>query len=337
MRILVIGGTGFISGAISRQLVNAGHSVAVLHRGAGSSSGVVTIQADRRRLDEVRDRIAAFEPDVAIDAILGSGEQAAITVRTLAGIAGRLVVLSSQDVYRATSVLHGLEAGPPQPVPLTEDSALRTRLQPYPPPLLDRLRVIFPWLEGDYEKIAVERAARADPRLPATILRLPMVYGPGDPLHRLHPIVKRVDDRRSTLVLSERVAQWRGSRGYVENVAAAIVAAAVSPQAIGRVYNVADAVMSELDWTRAVAEAAGFGGTIAVVADDRAPAHLQMPGNLDQHWVTSADRIRRELAFEDPVDLATALGRTIAWERDQPPEVIDPAQFDYAAEDAAVG
>jgi nucleoside-diphosphate-sugar epimerase len=335
MRILVIGGTGFIGGIVTRQLVEAGHSVVVIRRGPEPVDGATTIQADHRRLQDVRDRIARLEPDVAIDAILASGQQAETAVRVLAGVAGRLVVLSSQDVYRATSILHGLEPGPPEPVPLTEESALRTRLQPYPPPVLERLRAVFPWLEDDYDKILVERAARADPRLPATILRLPMVYGPRDPLHRLHPIIKRVDDGRSTLVMSDRVARWRGSRGYVENVAAAIVAAAVTAQAAGRVYNVGEVVMSELEWTRAVATAAGFAGAIALVSDDRAPAHLDMPGNLEQHWVTSAGRIRSELSYEDPVRFTDGLERTIAWERSHP-AAIDPTQFDYAAEDAAV-
>jgi nucleoside-diphosphate-sugar epimerase len=337
MRILVIGGTGFIGGVVTRQLVQAGHSVAVIRRGAEPVEGATTtIQADHRRLEEVRDRIAGVQPEVAIDAILSSGHQAERTVRVLAGVAGRLVVLSSQDVYRATSILHGLEPGPPEPVPLTEESALRSRLQPYPPSVLDRLRVVFSWLEDDYDKILVERAAGADPRLPATLLRLPMVYGPGDPLHRPYPIIKRVDDGRHTLVLSERVARWRGSRGYVENVAAAIVAAAVSPQAAGRVYNVGNVVMSELEWTGAVAAAAGFAGTIAIVSDDRAPAHLDLPGNLEQHWVTSDGRIRNDLSYDDPVGFRDGLERTIAWERSHPPATIDPAQFDYAAEDAAL-
>src|SRR5207253_3265314 len=72
----------------------------------------------------------------------------------------------------------------------------------------------------------------------ATILRLPMVYGPGDHLHRFFPIVKRIEDRRPAILYSEEVAAWRSPRGYVENVAAAIALAATSSQAAGRIYNV---------------------------------------------------------------------------------------------------
>ena len=62
-----------------------------------------------------------------------------------------------------------------------------------------------------------------DRELPGTVLRLPMVYGPGDPLHRLFPILKRIDDGRPALLLDERMAQWRATRGFVENVAAGFI------------------------------------------------------------------------------------------------------------------
>ena len=39
-----------------------------------------------------------------------------------------------------------------------------------------------------------------DRDLPATVLRLPMVYGPGDPLHRLYPVVKRIADKRRHII-----------------------------------------------------------------------------------------------------------------------------------------
>jgi hypothetical protein len=62
---------------------------------------------------------------------------------------------------------------------------------------------------------------------------------------------------------------------------------------------------------------------------------LILPGNTRQHWVASSQRIREELGYQEPVAPEEALRRTIEWERTHPPP-IDPAQFDYAAEDAAV-
>jgi len=335
MRILIIGGTGFIGGAISRELVGQGHAVTVVHRGTTVVPETDVIRADRRDIERLRPQLAANRPDVAIDTILSSGRQTETVVRALSGIAARLIVLSSQDVYRATGVLHGIEPGPPEPTPLTEDSPLRTVLQPYPAPLLAKLRDVFPWLDDQYEKILVERAASTDPLLPATILRLPMVYGPGDPLHRLYPIVKRVDDGRRTIIVPRASAEWRGTRGYVGNVAAAVAAAVVSPHAANRTYNIGEPAVPEIEWTRQVARAAGHTGSVVVVPDDRVPPHLVPPGNLAQDWETSSSRLREQLGFRDPVDRETALAETVAWERAHPPPV-DPAQFDYDAEDAAL-
>lgn len=173
--------------------------------------------------------------------------------------------------------------------------------------------------------------------LPGTVLRLPMVYGPGDPLHRLFPILKRIDDGRTALLLDERMAQWRATRGFVENVAAAIALAATHDAAAGRVYNVGDAAAhSELSWSRAVARAAGLRGEVLVVPPEVTPRHLNPPGNTDQHWTTSTARIRSELDFAEQVSEAAALARTIEWERAHLPAQVDPARFDYAAEDAAM-
>ena len=85
------------------------------------------------------------------------------------------------------SVLHRIDPGPLEPVPLTEDSALRTTMPPYSKEALAAVRTTFAWVDEEYDKVQVEHAIQSDPELPATILRLPMVYGPGDPLHRLLP------------------------------------------------------------------------------------------------------------------------------------------------------
>jgi nucleoside-diphosphate-sugar epimerase len=115
------------------------------------------------------------------------------------------------------------------------------------------------------------------------------------------------------------------------------VRAATDEKAAGRVYNVGDAAARlEIEWTRAVARAAGYRGDVLPVPPEATPAHLQPPGNTEQHWTASTARIRAELGFAEIVPEAEALRRTIEWERAHPPAHVDPAQFDYAAEDAAL-
>lgn len=339
MRIIVIGGSGFIGTYVVAQLVEAGHDIAVVQRADSDKPlpiGARSIRADRRRLAEAAVVLRAFRADVVVDLILSSGRQATEMMHVFGGHAGRVVVASSMDVYRATGILHGLEEGPVESLPLREESPLRTKLQTYPAAQVKILQQVFPWLDDEYDKIPVEHAVLTDRDLPGTVLRLPMIYGPGDPLHRFFPVLKRMDDRRSVIVLGRSGAEWRGPRGYVENMAAGIVLAALSERASGRVYNVGEAEsLPELEWARLLAVAAGWSGDFIVVDDDDAPASVRMQGNLAQHCVVDTTRIRSELGYRELVMREEALRRTVAWERANVPAIGNPAQFDYDAEDEA--
>jgi nucleoside-diphosphate-sugar epimerase len=332
MKILVIGGTGFIGPHLVRELARMGHSVSIFHRGSTPANlPAESILGERRDLAALRPKA-----DVVVDLILSSGAQAKALMETFRGVAGRVVAASSIDVYRACGVLHGSDEGPLEPVPLTEDSPLRTKLQTYPPEQIKMLQKLFGWLDDEYDKIPVERAILGDPELPGTVLRLPMIYGPGDRLCRFHPVLKRIDDGRRAILFEEGWAAWRSPRGYVENVAAALALAAVSKRAAGRVYNVAETpAFTELEWARKIAAAAGWDGEFVTLPKERTPAHLAPPGNSAQHWEADSTRIRRELGYREPAPLDEAVHRTIDWERAHPPVEFNPHKFDYAAEDAA--
>jgi nucleoside-diphosphate-sugar epimerase len=340
MKVLLIGGSGFIGPHVACQLLDQGHQVAVFHRGKAKAAlpeSALQILGDRQALADSAPEFRRFAPDIVVDLILSSERQARELMKTIRGIPDRVVALSSGDVYRAAGILHGLEQGPLQPVPLTEESELRTHKNPYPPEVLAMLRNEFAWLDDEYDKIPVEQVVMGDSEIHGTVLRLPMIYGPGDPLHRLHPILKRIDDGRPAILMQEEFAQWRALRGYVENVAAAIALAVISPQAAGRIYNVAELKsFSELEWAQNVGRVAGWKGTVLALPKQQTPAHLQIPYNAAQHWTASSARIREELGFHEPISFDTALERTIAWERANPPATVDPKQFDYAAEDAAL-
>jgi nucleoside-diphosphate-sugar epimerase len=225
------------------------------------------------------------------------------------------------DVYRACGVTHRLEEGPLEPLPLrVETSALRTRLQTYPKAQVQMLQQIFGWLDDEYDKIPVEQAILGDNELPGTVLRLPMVYGPRDPLVRFYPIVKRIVDGRGVIPFSADMAQWRATKGYVEDVGAAIVAAIVTDRATGRIYNVGEAdTLTELEWAQQVARAFNWEGEFKLVPDDRLPAHLRAPGNTAQHWIGDTTPIREELGFRETLTREEAIRRTVEWERDNPP------------------
>ncbi len=340
MRILVIGGNGFIGSPLVSELRGSGHDVAVFHRRSDvglAGSGVLQIQGDRNRLSDYEGQLRRFSPDVIVDLILSSGEQARQLVETAHQIAPRVIAISSMDVYRGWGVMLEVEAGPLDPLPITEDSPLRTTRNLYPQENLKMLQNTFSWLEEHYDKIAVEEAIQGDPAVPWSILRLPMVYGPGDPLHRFFPLLKRVADGRSSILFSEDLAAWRGPRGYVENVAHAIAVVATSDQAAGCIYNICDEpCLSELAWQTKIAKQMNWNGKFVLLPRGQTPKHLLQSGNAAQHMVASSNRIRTGLGYEEPVDIEEAIRRTIAWEQQNPPSTVNPQQFDYSAEDAAL-
>ncbi len=163
------------------------------------------------------------------------------------------------------------------------------------------------------------------------------MYGPGDPNHRLFEFLKRMTDGRPFILLEEARAQWRWTRGYVENVAAAVALAVTNSQAAGGIYNVGDKeAFREFDWVERIGETLGWKGTIKVIPRASLPEHLMLPYDWRHHLVADTTRIRKELSYSESVPLGEALRRTVAWESTNPPNQIDSTRFDYRAEDAAL-
>ncbi len=331
MQILILGGTRFIGPTAVHRLVESGHKVTVFHRGQSRAplpASVHHMLGNRRSLSDFGEAFRRLAPEVVLDMLPVTELDAKSVMRTFKGITRRLVAISSADVYRAYGRLVGTEPGEPDPVPITEDSPLREKLYPF----RGKGGVM-----DDYDKILVERVVLGDPELPGTILRLPMVHGPRDTQHRLFPFLKRMDDRRPAIILDEGLARWRCARSYVEDVGAAIALAVTDDRAAGRVYNVAErGDETTYDWVKRIARVVGWRGEIFVLTKEDAPEHLSWGIETTQDLLLDSNRIREELGFQEPTDPIDALARTIAWDRDHPPEKIDPAQFDYAKETAAV-
>jgi nucleoside-diphosphate-sugar epimerase len=331
MRILVIGGTQFIGYAVVRQLAADGHDVTVYNRGitpAELPDGVQRITGDRAGMAEARSAFASLQPDVVLDMRAMSEADARSTVNAVRGSTGRVVAISSMDVYQAYGRIIGTEPGPLEPLPLTEESAVRERLFPYrsePPLAADDPES---WRDN-YDKLMVERVVLHDPELPGTILRLPMVYGPRDRQHRFRPFIKRMDDGRSVIPMNDGYAHWRSSWSYVDNVAYAIALAVTDEHAAGRIYNVAEPqhpTMAEI--AVELADLVGWQGEIVELPEEL----LAAPLGTAQDLVASGERIRDELGYAERVPREDALLATIEWERSGPPAPV-PAEFDYARED----
>ena len=333
MRVLIIGGTRFIGPRVAEQLLAGGHEVRLFHRGqteADLPATVNHIYGDRRDVPSFKSQFKSLAPDVVVDMICYNEREASSLMRTFEGVAGRVVVASSMDAYRAYGCLLGLEADPPEPMPFNEDSPLRTSRFPYRAHAKSPDDMAF-----DYDKIPVEQAMMSAVGFPGTVLRLPAVYGPGD--HRAFDHLKRMDDGRHAILLEEDHARWRWTRGYVDNVAAAITLAILDDRATGRIYNLGEPdAWTEAEWVRSIIRAAGWPGEVVVLPRESMPEHLKMPYDFNHHLHGDTSRIRRDLGYAEHISRDEAMKRTVEWERARAPQQVDANRFNYAAEDAAL-
>jgi nucleoside-diphosphate-sugar epimerase len=230
-------------------------------------------------------------------------------VDTFRGVAGRAVVISSGDVYRAYGCFHGREAGPPDPIPLAENAPLRKSRYPY------REKAPSPdhWM-ARYEKILVEQAIMSQTALPATILRFPAVLGPNE-YRRFQRWLKPILGGETELRIQESWSEWRWTHGLAEDVAEAVVLAATHPIAAGSIYNVGESRTPTMAERLAeFSRVAGWGGHIRQVPASDLPEADRLPYDFAHHLAFDTTRIRTELGYTEAVPAAEALARILEWE-----------------------
>ena len=319
MRVVVLGGTRFIGRAIVEDLAAAGHQLLLVHRGVLEPEGLPLaehLHVERADLPAHRAVLEKFSPDAAIDCRALTRPDAETAVAALpAGI--RLAVISSMDVYRAFGALN--DDVETDPVPLDEESPLRTNRYPYKGKR-----------EGmdDYDKLDVEEVY-----LPrgATSLRLPMVYGERDYQRREEFILRRVRAGRMRIPIG--AGMWLACRAYVRDVARGARLTLESPAAAGDVLNLCeDRTFSIGLWSRMILDAAGSEAELVRVTDDLLPDDLKPTGAMAQHIIASGRKARRLLGWTTS-DPATALRATVAWHLANPPDGSDP---DFSADDRAL-
>ena len=288
MQVLIVGGTGFIGPYVARELSERGVHVTLFHRGQRESA---LLPASARH---VRSQYAGMpvlnfsrellrtEFEIVIHMIPMGEADARAAVEAFAGQAKRLVALSSGDVYRAYGRFIGLEPGPPEEGLLSEHSPLRKTLYPYRSQAKSSEDLSY-----YYEKILVEKQVLGHPQLPGTVLRLPKVYGP------------QGNADLATIYGYRDRPHWRWTHGYVENVALAIVVAALHPAAANRVYNVGEA------YTPTIAE------RLQNLPSSTVPLVAANAYDFRQDIAYDTNRIRSELGYNERISYEEGLKRTL--------------------------
>jgi nucleoside-diphosphate-sugar epimerase len=318
MRILILGGTEFIGARIVDALMTRGDEVTIVHRGQHEHAEAAThIHADRAALADVAGRLRASRPDAVIDtnAMTRSGAEAVLAYLPDAPIA----LLSSMDVYRAYELVLAGTGG--EPVPLTEESPLRTGRYP----LRGRYEGHDDYDKLDVEPLYLERGA--------TVLRLAAIYGEHDPQRREEFMLRRVRAERRRIPVGTGAFLW--TRGYVGDVASAVLAVLDNASAAaGEVFNIGDLVTDTVrDHAVRILAAAGHDAELVPVRDDAAPEDMRLTRGFAQHMLCDCGKAARLLGWL-PADPDESIRRSVRWHLAHPPENPDP---DFTADDRALG
>lgn len=309
MRILILGGTTLTGPYAVGRLHSLGHEVTVFHRGEHEGdvpAGVRHLHGDIGHLPH-----EAFHPapDAVVHMWAMTETDAVSFLNTFRGLTRHAVVISSGDVYRAYGRLMGLESGPPDPIPLTENAPLRESRYPY--------RKIAPnpshWMT-QYEKILVEQALMNQTDLPTCLIRFPAVMGPKDH-RRFHRWLQPMLHGHMELRIQEGWARWRWTHGLAEDVAEAVVLAATNLASGGRIYNVGESHTPTMaERLTEFALAAAWPGQIFEVPATELPESDRMVYDFSHHIAYDTTLIRTELGYKEVVPHEIAITRTLELE-----------------------
>ena len=312
MRVLVIGGTEFISLHLVRALLSAGHEVAVVNRGRAPQrlpAGVGSIVADRLDHEALRRALARERCDALVDITYAPtrGADVAALLDALAGRVGHALFVSTGRVYDHA-----------RPIPFDEGTP----------------RTLY-WGEYAKNKIAgedelLERFRRDG--LPATIVRPTHVYGPLNTRNNESFFFDRLV--RGRPVLLPGPGGWLRQFGHVEDLAEAMAAMLGQRAAFGQAYNVTgEEAITQAGFVELIAEVLkrplSLVSCPAKLPDGTAAPFGQ---NLvyDCHAVYTTTKIRAELGIRPRYGLAAGLAQTFDWYLR---EGLDRREIDFSLED----
>ncbi|HVO55050.1 MAG TPA: NAD-dependent epimerase/dehydratase family protein [Solirubrobacterales bacterium] len=273
-RVLVVGGTGHISGALVEALASAGHEVSVFNRGTQSRplpDGVRLLRGDRR------DR-AAFERtmreeafDAAFDLICFDAEDARSDLRAFAGVGH----------FFQTSTVCTL-GGPLAELPADEQTELR------------------PLSEYGRAKVAADDVfleAHREHGFPVTILKPANIWGAGMPLIRQLGFdphwTERLRAERPLLIAGDGRQRW--SLCHVQDAVTAYLGLLGQQRALGETYLLSSP--DHLDWIEYHEQiAAVLGVSLRLIA---APAE-----DLLREWPEVTELLAEQSRFDQCFDVS---------------------------------
>lgn len=313
MRVLVIGGTEFISFHLVQALRRDGHDVTVLNRGRQPGRlplGVRRVVCDRKDHAALAAGLAGERFDGLVDVTYAptTGADVAALLDALDGRAGHVIFVSTGRVYDHA-----------RPMPLDEATPRNLFWGEYA-----RLKI-----EGEDELLRRHR----DRGLPVTIVRPTHVYGPMNTRNNETFFFDRLARGRPVLVPG--AGGWLRQFGHVEDLADAMAAMLGAPEAFGQAYNVTgEEAITQVGLVELIADVMKTRVTLVPAPTPREgekPAPFGQNLVYDCHAVYTTTRIRTQLGIRPRFPLAAGLAQTLDWYLK---EGLDRREIDFSLEDA---
>jgi nucleoside-diphosphate-sugar epimerase len=314
MRVLVVGGTEFISLHLVRALRRDGHEVAVLNRGRRTArlpAEVRTIVADRKDHAALGRALAGVRVDGLVDIAYAptTGADVEALLEALAGRVGHAIFVSTGRVHD-----HAL------PIPYHEDTP----------------RSLY-WGEYARNKIEGEDAYlrwHRERGLPASIVRPTHVLGPLNTRNNETFFFDRLVRGRPVLVPGE--GGWLRQFGHVEDLADAMAAMLGRREAFGQAYNVTgEEAVTQVGFVEVIADVLKRPLTLVHAPTHAGGAPAPFGQNLvyDCHAVYTTTKLRAQLGLRPRFTLAGGLAHTFEW---YVREGLDRREVDFSADDACL-
>jgi len=300
MKVLFIGGTGFISTAVSRIAIERGMELYLLNRGIRSSEipGARQLTGDIHNPESMRNALQNLKFDVVVDWIAYTPEDIERDLQVFRGRTRQFVFISSATVYQK----------PPVNYLITESTPLGNPFWDYAQKKIDcETRLMKAYREEDF---------------PVTIVRPSFTYNTYLPVaiggFGCYTLADRLLKGKPIIVHGDGTSLWVNT--HAEDFAKGFLGLLGNEKAIGEAFHItSDEVLTWNQIYQTIAEALGVKANIVHIPTDFIISVVpQMKGGLlgDKAWSVVFDNSKIKSfvpEFQATIPFSEGMRRALEW------------------------
>ena len=300
MKVLFIGGTGFISTAVSRMAIERGMELYLLNRGIRSSDipGAHQLTGDIHNPESMRNALRDLNFDVVVDWIAYTSEDIARDLQVFRGRARQFVFISSASAYQK----------PPTNYIITESTPLEN-----------------PYWDYSRNKIACEELlmkAYREEDFPVTIVRPSFTYNTYLPVaiggFGCYTLADRMLKGKPIIIHGDGTSLWVNT--HAEDFAKGFLGLLGNEKSIGQAFHItSDEVLTWNQIYQTIADALGVEARIVHIPSDFIVTMIpEMAGGLfgDKTWSAVFDNSKIKSFvpdFQATIPFNVGIRRTLDW------------------------